>query len=147
MLLHENCNGWGAQSPAHLEELMAHLNSPAFRMVFDSGNAIAHGGTKEDNWGFYRAALPYLDHFHIKDCLLNEGGYTMPGQGDCDVEALMTDLLKQGYKGMFSIEPHVAMVIHLGEAGDTNKDLAAEYQRYGEMANSLAKRAEAAAER
>lgn len=143
VLLHENCDGWGAQSPQHLQELLAHFSSPALRMVFDSGNAIAHGGTREDNWGFYRASLPYLDHFHIKDCKLNDGGYTMPGEGDCDVEALIADLLKQGYQGLFSIEPHIAMVIH--ESTDAAANQGEVYQRYGQMANQLVARAAAKA--
>lgn len=145
VLLLENCDGWASQSPKHFEEMLAHFSSPALRVVFDSGNAIAHGGTREDNWAFYRASLPYLDHFHIKDCKLNNAGYTMPGEGDCDVEALITDVLKQGYQGMFSIEPHIAMVIHEGDGATAKENQQEGYQRYGEMANQLAQRAQKAA--
>ena len=137
VLIHENCDGWGAQSPKHLGELMGYFSSPAFRMVFDSGNPIQHGGTKEDNRNFFLEALPYIEHFHIKDCLLNNGGFTMPGEGDCEVEELITELEKTGYKGNYSIEPHIAMVIHAGVTTSTSANQAEVYKEYGEKANNL----------
>ena len=40
------------------------------------------------------------------------GQYCYPGDGSGDVRAIMIDLLKTGYDGGFSIEPHVANVFH-----------------------------------
>ena len=38
--------------------------------------------------------------------------FTWPGEGDGDVKKIVTDLLRRGYNGGFSIEPHVANVFH-----------------------------------
>jgi hypothetical protein len=51
ILGHENCVGWGAQSPEHLRILLEEVNSPALQVIFDSGNPIAHGGLTEECLG------------------------------------------------------------------------------------------------
>ena len=63
ILGHENCEGWGAQSPKHLKALIMEVDSPAFKMIFDPGNPLSHDGTTEDVWEFYRTAGPWICHF------------------------------------------------------------------------------------
>ena len=140
VLLHENCDGWASKTPEQLSELLSHFDSKALRVVFDTGNPIGHGGTVEETWAFYRAALPYIAHFHIKDCRrLQNGGaeHVMPGDGDCDVVAIMQDLVGTGYTGMFSIEPHIAVQLHLGGASIAGKDMGGIYREYGRRANRI----------
>lgn len=40
-LVHENCVGWAAQSAQHSLALLEAVNSPALRLVFDTGNPVA----------------------------------------------------------------------------------------------------------
>jgi sugar phosphate isomerase/epimerase len=139
VLLLENCDGWASQSPEALKDLLSSFNSSALRVVFDTGNPVSHGGNSRSVWDFYHAALPYIEHFHIKDCRVQKEGehpvHTYPGDGDCSVLEIMKDLIGQGYKGMFSIEPHILAQVHLNQAGTTDsKEM---YLEYGRRANLL----------
>lgn len=131
VLVLENCDGWASTSPEHFVETVQTINSKAFRVVFDTGNPIAHLGTTEETWDWYRAALPYIVHFHIKDCKLIEGKpvHQFPGQGDSDVRNIITDLLKSGYEGMFSIEPHIHR--------ENQIEQYRMYKEYGTIANQM----------
>ncbi len=49
VLVLENClNGWAGTSPEHFVETVQTIDSKAFRVVFDTGNPIAHLGTTEE---------------------------------------------------------------------------------------------------
>jgi sugar phosphate isomerase/epimerase len=139
ILLHENCDGWGSVSPYNLGHLMKSLESPAFKIVFDTGNPISHKGTKEETWAFYQEALPYIAHFHIKDCRLVNGEveHMYPGMGDSDVFPIIQDLVSRGYEGMFSIEPHIHVQAHKGEHATVDDEQFKMYVKYGIMANEL----------
>ncbi len=140
ILVHENCDGWASKSPENLQELLATIDSPALRVVFDVGNPVGYGGNSDSTWDFYRAARPYIEHFHIKDCRPTENGsieHTMPGEGACDVEAIMRDLVETGYNGWFSIEPHIATQVHLGGAAAEGMDQRRIYMEYGKKANEI----------
>jgi sugar phosphate isomerase/epimerase len=133
VLGHENCDGWGSQSPENLKTLMMEIDSPALRVIFDTGNPIAHNGSTEDVWAFYRAAQPWICHFHIKDCYRNEQNeviHCYPGEGLGDIRNIIIDLLETGYSGYFSMEPHIAMQIHLGSEQPEEIDARQIYEEY-----------------
>lgn len=133
ILGHENCDGWGSQSPKHLSALLQEVDSPALQVIFDTGNPVGHGGATEDVWAFYRAAQPRICHFHIKDCYQNEDGnivHCYPGEGLCDVKNIIQDLLTTGYQGYFSMEPHIAAQIHLGSEPFDGMDGRQIYEEY-----------------
>lgn len=139
----ENCDGWASSSPMNLGEFMTDVGSSALKIVFDSGNAISHGGNPETNREFFRAALPHIVHFHVKDCRPGPDGkpvYTMPGKGSCEVESLINRILASGYTGLFSIEPHIAAQIHLGNGGAEGSDPCSVYLAYGKEMKALWKR-------
>ncbi len=140
VLLHENCDGWASKNPENLETLIREIDSPALRIVFDVGNPVGYGGDSEATWRFYKTAKPYIAHFHIKDCKPVEKGeivHTLPGDGACEVEAVMRDLFESGYEGRFSIEPHIATQVHLGGAAAEGMDQRGIYLEYGERANAI----------
>ena len=140
VLLHENCDGWASMTPGHLAVLMTAFDSPALRIVFDTGNPIKSGLTVDDTWAFYRAALPCIVHFHIKDCRRLPDGkieHVMPGDGDSDVFAIMKDFLGTGYTGMFSIEPHMAVQLNMGGAPIEGVGVGDIYREYGRRANRM----------
>jgi sugar phosphate isomerase/epimerase len=133
-LLHENCSGWGSAAPGNQQMLMEEVASPALRIVFDTGNPVGEGHAPEETWEFYRAARPYIEHVHIKDCRRDEQGqivYTFPGEGQSSVREILGELLRSGYQGAFSVEPHIAAQVHLGTsaAGAQARDTYLEYAR------------------
>lgn len=119
--VHENCSGWGALSWEHTMRLVDEVDSPALKLVFDTGNPVLHDDVrgpapwpKQDSWEFYQAVRDHIVYVHIKDARIENGRevYTFPGEGDGAVRRILADLLKTGYDGGFSIEPHMAVVYH-----------------------------------
>lgn len=139
-LVHENCSGWGGRSAENLRILLEEMDSPNFQIVFDMGNPVAEGHPREESWSFYEAARPFIKHIHIKDCKLSEDGevvYTYPAAGWSMVREIIADALAGGYKGAFSIEPHMAVQIHLGGDLAAGVDPEEVYLEYGRRANKL----------
>jgi sugar phosphate isomerase/epimerase len=46
------------------------------------------------------------------DAAAGKGTYTFPGERQGDVRRIPADLLRRGYDGGISIEPHLAVVVH-----------------------------------
>jgi sugar phosphate isomerase/epimerase len=119
--VHENCMNYGGMSWQHALELLEKV--PGLKWVFDTANPVFNADrakpkpwSKQDAWEFYTHVKPHTGHVHIKDArwnpAKNDADYTMPGEGDGSVRAVIKDLLASGYTGAFSIEPHVAVVFH-----------------------------------
>ena len=138
-LLHENCEGWGGLSPKHAKEFHERINHPSVGVLFDIGNTVAYG---LDAWEFYTEVKPFIKHVHVKDCKKNpEGGksslFTMPGEGDAEVKRILTDLIKSGYRGAITIEPHVASIIHAGAPQASPEVRRESYIKYGKMFSAM----------
>lgn len=119
--IHENCHTYGGMSYAHTLRLVEEV--PGLKLVFDTGNPpVTRDYRKpypypaQDAWEFYTRVREQIVHVHIKDAVsLKTDGeeiYSFPGEGDGRVHDIVTDLLKRGYDGVFSIEPHMAVVFH-----------------------------------
>ncbi|MEU1087519.1 sugar phosphate isomerase/epimerase family protein [Streptomyces sp. NPDC005892] len=137
VLLHENCHGWAGQGFRQTLELVTDIDSPALRLLFDVGNGLAYG---YDSLPFLRETLPWVDHVHVKDGVRNADGsavFGLPGEGEARVRACMELLEGSGYQGWYSIEPHVALIPHLGiSAGGPEMEKA--YTEYGHRFSELA---------
>ena len=116
ILAHENCSGWGGLSPENSIRLLKEVSSPAFVLLFDTGNVIPH--TNMDTWDFYIKIKPYIKYVHVKDYKADKSGATFPGEGSSKVKEILTDLKNSGYDGFVSIEPHIASIVHEGKVGD-----------------------------
>ena len=129
-LVHENCSGWGGLSADNSNTLLAEVNSPALKVVFDTGNPVTYG---QDSWEYYKSVRDDIAYVHIKDAKKVDGEdvYTYCGEGDAAVKEIMSDLMKTGYDGGISIEPHLAAVIHTGESTDNAAELYQSYTEYG----------------
>ncbi len=130
-LVHENCDGWGGQSPEHTEILLGEVDSPYLNLVFDTGNPVSHG---QNSWAYYRAVRAHIVYVHIKDAVATpEGGtrYTFAGDGEGCVREIVADLMATGYDGGFSIEPHIASVVHTGGGPVSPETLYGSYIDYG----------------
>ena len=102
---------------------------------------MAHPGKV---WDWYMTCKPHTIYVHIKDGLPPDAAgehYTWPGEGKGMVREVIADLLKTGYDGGFSIEPHLGHQIHKGGAAEK---CANSYEMYLEYARRFMKIVEAA---
>ena len=121
-LIHENCETWGGRSVEHTERLIQGVDSPAFKLVFDTGNPPATldhrdgvpRGRYQDALEFYHRIKSEVVYIHIKDARPKDGEvvYTFPGEGNGRVGEILSALASEGYDGAISIEPHLAVVYH-----------------------------------
>lgn len=128
LLLHENCCGWGSQSPAHSIELVHRVNRNNFALLFDCGNPVT---VNQSSIEWVKTALPYIHHVHIKDAKFGDNPmFTHIGYGNAEVKNCLKILFESGYKESLSIEPHLFTQPHLGVWGSSKKQLR-NYIQYG----------------
>ncbi len=140
ILAHENCSGWGGLSAENCRTLIEEVNSPAFRVLFDTGNPTAED-PKQDSWEFYNTVKQYIVYIHIKDTK-REGDskrFTFPGQGDSYVRRIISDLKSSGYEDVVSIEPHMAAVVHEGKEAEDSSKATEIYLNYGRELGKIVK--------
>ena len=143
-LVHENCSGWGGVSFENNQILLGEVDSPALKVVFDTGNPVTYG---QNAWEYYQAVREAIVYVHIKDAKRNADGsntYTFCGEGEGCVREIAADLLKTGYDGGFSIEPHLGAVVHTGEIKSDAESRYATYVEYGRRLMKIAEEAKAA---
>jgi sugar phosphate isomerase/epimerase len=136
VLVHENCDGWGGRGPRETLELLNAVNSSALELVFDTGNPIHHD---QVGWEYYRQVREHVAYVHIKDYATKGGKLTacFPGEGLGFVKEIVGDLLAHGYDGGFSIEPHLAAVIHLQQDAADPREAFRLYVEYGKRLGAL----------
>ncbi len=143
-LVHENCSGWGGQSAENSTILLGEVDSPALKVVFDTGNPVDYG---QDPWEYYRTVYEDIAYVHIKDAKRRPNGeleYCYCGEGDGRVKDVLADLIDKGYAGGVSIEPHLAAIIHTGERTSDAAELYRTYTEYGRRLMALVEEIEAA---
>lgn len=129
-LVHENCSGWGGLSAENSNILLGEVNSPALKVVFDTGNPVTYN---QNAWEYYQAVLKDIVYVHIKDARIVDGKvvYTYCGEGNGYVRQIVGDLLAKGYDGGLSIEPHIESVIHTNQKAASAKAAYKSYVEYG----------------
>ena len=130
VLVHENCSGWGGLSSENSNILLGEVDSDALKVVFDTGNPVTYG---QDAWEYYKDVQADIVYVHIKDARKVDGvdQYCMCGDGEGYVRKIVSDLIANGYDGGFSIEPHLAAVIHSGREAESAEALYKSYTDYG----------------
>ncbi len=63
MLVHENCSGWGGMSAENSNILLGEVNSPALKVVFDTGNPVTYG---QNAWEYYQAVADDIANRNLK---------------------------------------------------------------------------------
>ncbi len=134
VMVHENCSGWGGLSAENSNILLGEVDSPALKVVYDTGNPVTYG---QDPWDYYQKVRDSIVYVHIKDAKRRDGKdeYCYCGEGDGCVKETLRDLLGRGYAGGISIEPHLAAVIHTGQTTEADQL----YQSYTEYGRRLIK--------
>lgn len=144
--LHENCANYGGLSYQHTLKLLEAVDSPHFRLVFDTGNPVGTDRRigsppypKQSSWEFYEQVREFVLRVHIKDAIWKRdtGGifaeleHTFPGEGHGDVKKIIADLKSRGFQGALSIEPHLAVVYHDNSITSPEEIRFANYIEYG----------------
>lgn len=111
VLLHENCSGWAAMSAERALDLLAAVDSPALKLLFDTGNGVAHG---YDGYALLREVVEHVEHVHVKDATGDR--FVLPGCGSARVADCVELLRANGYRGAWSLEPHVSLLPHASGA-------------------------------
>ena len=138
--VHENCMNYGGMGWSFMLKLLE--NVPGLKVVFDTGNPIFNQDRskpkphpRQDAWEFYTHVKEHIVHVHIKDAVWNpaknDADYTYPGEGQAQVRRILADLLKGGYDGGLSIEPHLAAVFHDATVKTSAEQQYTTYVEYG----------------
>lgn len=128
--VHENCMNYGGMGWPFTLRLLE--NVPGLKLVFDTGNPLFSDDRskpkphpKQSSWEFYEHVREHIAYIHIKDgrwdAAAKKSVYSYPGDGVGDVRRIMKDLLRRGYDGGISIEPHMAAVFHDPSAGHSQE--------------------------
>ena len=137
VLLHENCAGWAGADPRRTLRLLESVGSPALGVLFDTGNGLAYG---YQAYPMLRVLLDHVRHVHVKDATRGRAGpvYTVPGAGEAGVAGCLRLLLAGGYRGSWSLEPHLSLRPHEAtDRGRTGSDLAAGFVASGRALERL----------
>ena len=114
---HENCSGYGADAAGFLE-LVEAVQSPALKLIFDTGNNSLHDNDSKVTWDYYQACRKEIVHVHIKCARPGADGrsfVTCHADEDPVQRRVLEDLQRTGYDGWLSIEPHLKAAIHAGQ--------------------------------
>jgi sugar phosphate isomerase/epimerase len=136
VLLHENCAGWAGRSASRMLRLVDEVDSPALRLLFDTGNGIAYGYEPYDLLAEIVHRVAYV---HVKDGTGDTTAqeYTLPGDGRCRLVDCLRLLLRHGFTGIWSIEPHVLVRPHEGRDAAAEPDGVARFVAYGRRLERL----------
>ncbi len=138
--VHENCMNYGGMSWQHTLKLID--NVPGLKLVYDTGNPVFSDDRskpkpypKQSSWEFYKNVREFIEYVHIKDGYWdskeNKQVFTFPNEGQGDTQKILEDLIKTGYKGGISIEPHLAVVHHDKSIKSDEEVMRANYIEYG----------------
>jgi len=120
ILGHENCSGYGGIGPDEYLEIARAVNSPALKVIFDTGNNSGHDNDLGASWRYYEAVKDEIVHVHIKSYKPGPDGKlgTCYPDEDPNQKRILADLKARGYDGWVSIEPHLHAAIHAGKSAD-----------------------------
>lgn len=114
-LLHENCCGWAAGDAERTVELLERVGSDRLRVLFDTGNGLEYGYSARE---YLEVTLPWVEHVHLKDGRHSRGGklsWQPPGAGQAELVECVELLVRAGYDGWYSVEPHLVHVPHASQ--------------------------------
>ncbi|MFH1023448.1 MAG: sugar phosphate isomerase/epimerase family protein [Planctomycetota bacterium] len=132
ILGHENCSGYGGLGSRETFEILDAVNSPALKLIFDTGNTTLHDGSREATWAFYKACRDRVVHVHIKACKPDPEGKWITCYPDEDEvqRRVLADLKAREFDGWISIEPHMAAAVHEGKGVSDARAAAGIYVEY-----------------
>ena len=112
VLLHENEKDIYGDIPERCIDIMQELYCDNFKAVFDPANFVQCG---VDTKVAYLSLKSYIEYMHIKDALSDSGRVVPAGAGDGNIEYILSDLIRGGFDGFISLEPHLGSFEGLAE--------------------------------
>jgi sugar phosphate isomerase/epimerase len=146
--VHENCMNYGGLGPAFTLRLLEAV--PGLKLVFDTGNPVSTFDRTapapypyQSSWDFYRQVRDQVVYVHIKDGVMRDGkaDWCFCGEGDGDVARICADLVRRGYDGGISIEPHMAVIAHDSSVKSSDEIMFDNYVEYGRRMEAILKAA------
>lgn len=108
----ENCPHTFLDRTSKVLDVVEAVNSPRLRLLWDPSNAYRSGEGEFEV--LVERALPHLAHMHVKGIITGEAlrkgrAYVPLDQGYVDYRFLFRKMLRAGYAGVVSLEPHYAL--------------------------------------
>jgi sugar phosphate isomerase/epimerase len=107
VLVHENEKHIYGDTPQRCLDIVESVGSPVLRLTWDAANFV-QCGVRPHSEG-YALLRPYLEYIQVKDAILGSGEVRPAGQGDGEVRETIRALRDDGFDGVFSLEPHLAL--------------------------------------
>jgi len=107
VLLHENEKDIFGDVPQRCVDLLAGVDSPALRAIWDPANFVQVGVQRP--FDALASLRPWLDYLHIKDAQ-PDGSVVPAGEGAGQLRETLRSLADDGWDGVLSLEPHLAEV-------------------------------------
>lgn len=105
VLIHENEANIYGEKGAQCLDIHQTILSSKLKAAFDFANFVQAG---EDPLKCWPLLKPHVVHFHIKDAIMGTGKVVPAGKGDGHIAEILKDAIAGGYKGFFSLEPHLS---------------------------------------
>jgi len=107
ILIHENEKDIYGDTGMRCKNLMEALSDPCFLSAFDFANYVQ---CKEDPVECWDLLKNYVAYIHIKDAVVSNKENVVCGTGEGRIkEILERAILKEGYEGFLTLEPHLVV--------------------------------------
>lgn len=106
VLLHENEKDIYGDISSRCLTIFKEVGSEHFKGIFDFANFVQ---CMEDTRECYELLKEYIVYYHIKDAVKEDKENVVCGTGQGKIEEILTDAIKNGYKGFLTLEPHLAI--------------------------------------
>lgn len=112
VLLHENEKDIYGDVPERVLDLVESVGSESLRLAWDSANFVQVGiRPYTDGYAMLR---PYVAYVQVKDARAATGEVVPAGEGDGELRETLAALRDDGYRGVMSLEPHLAIAHGFG---------------------------------
>ena len=107
ILLHENEKEIYGDTGERCKVLFEALKDGHFQAAFDFANFVQCGEDTEKCWDMLR---PYIEYIHIKDAVSTDKENVVCGTGEGKIKELLERaIIKEGYEGFLTLEPHLVL--------------------------------------
>lgn len=111
VLLHENEKGIYGEMAKECKKIMDTFGGKNFKAIFDFANFVQ---AKQDTTEAYELLKDHIAYVHVKDAIWESGSVVPAGLGDGNVGEILGRMLKNGYQGFLSLEPHLSDFVGFG---------------------------------
>ncbi|MBU1142838.1 MAG: sugar phosphate isomerase/epimerase [Firmicutes bacterium] len=112
VILHENEKDIYGDQAIYCKKIMKTLNHPQLKFAFDTANFVQVG---DDAMEAYLLLKEDIEYMHIKDAIKTTSENVLIGQGNGYVKEITQNIINSGYKGFFTLEPHLADFAYLNK--------------------------------